>query len=377
VGGDADAMSQSPPSSDRPRSGRGSGPVPGLGPGGGPSAAAEPAASRPEAAGTLEFRPQSPAQRAFETALRAAAASEATVLLTGESGTGKSSAARRLHAASARAGGPLVELSLGALTPTLIESELFGHERGAFTDAHQSRRGSFRRAEGGTLVLDDVDLLPLPAQAKLLRALQDRQVTPVGGEETVAIDARFAATTNRDLREEVAAGRFRSDLYFRLAVVPLELPPLRTRLEDLPALAEVLLVRTAERLGRPPRPLSAAALERLRDHPWPGNVRELENALERVLALGGDGQEIGPEEFQFLEEGLLGQAQELARQALAHGIGVRELELALLDQALKLERGNVSAAARRAGLTRRAFEYRLERRASEGDEGAEEGEGRT
>ncbi|MHC4261562.1 MAG: sigma 54-interacting transcriptional regulator [Planctomycetota bacterium] len=298
---------------------------------------------------------------AFEAQLTAVAASDVTVLLTGESGTGKSSAARSIHAASPRSGGPLVELHLGAVSPTLIESELFGHERGAFTDARKDRIGCFRQAEGGTVVLDDVDLLPLEAQVKLLRALQERMVEPVGAEAPVAIDVRFIATTNRDLRAEVERGTFREDLYYRLAVVPLELPPLRARAGEIPELAALLLQRTASRLGRSPRPLTESALARLVEHAWPGNVRELENALERVQALVAGDHPIEPDELMFLDEASAGLVEDIARSALANGIRAEELQRALLDEALRLERGNVSAAARRVGLTRRAFEYRSER----------------
>ena len=229
---------------------------------------------------------ESEAFRAFRDELVRVAASDATVLLRGESGVGKGLAATALHHASPRAGAPLVTVHLGALSETLVESELFGHEKGAFTDAHQARSGAFRRAEGGTLVLDDVDLLPPLAQVKLLRVLQERVVEPLGAEAPVPIDVRVVATTTRDLARLVEDGEFRADLYFRLDVVPLEVPPLRARLSDLPALAEALAGRIAQRLSVAARPLSAMALERLRAHGWPGNVRELENALERVLVLG-------------------------------------------------------------------------------------------
>ena len=309
--------------------------------------------------------PSSPIQRAFESELATVAGSEATVLLVGESGTGKSVSARRLHAASRRAAGPLVEIHLGALTPTLVESELFGHEKGAFTDASRSRAGCFRRADGGTLVLDDVDLLPGPAQVKLLRALQERVVEPVGAEAAVPIDVRFCATTNRDLRGEVEAGRFREDLYYRLAVVTLEVPPLRARVEDLAGLVAGLLARIGSRLGRPARQLGDDCLARLAAHAWPGNVRELENALERVCALGPVDRPIAPEEFDFLDEVVAGVPEELARRALAHGLTAEQMEAALLAEALREQRGNLSAAARRVGLTRRAFEYRVARTGDE------------
>ncbi len=307
-----------------------------------------------------------PAFLAFLERLERVAAGVATVLIQGEHGTGKSLAAARLHALSPRAAGPLVRLHLGALAPTLIESELFGHERGAFTDARQGRLGAFRRADGGTLILDDVGLLPLPSQVKLLRVLQERVVEPVGAETAVPVDLRIVATAAVDLAAEVEAGRFREDLYWRLAVVPLQVPPLRARRGDVVPLAEALCARVAARLCLVARPVSPEAAERLVAHPWPGNVRELENALERVHALAVCPGPIEASEFDFLQEGLVGAADDLAKVALGRGIAAEELERALLRAALAEERGNVSAAARRVGLSRRTFEYRLGRGSAEG-----------
>lgn len=296
----------------------------------------------------------------LESRLRAVAPSAATVLLLGESGTGKSRAARRLHDLSGRPG-PLVWVHLGALTPSLIESELFGHEAGAFTGAQRARQGAFRRAQGGTLVLDDVELLPRESQVKLLRVLQERVVEPLGGERPEPIDARFVATTSARLDAEVAAGRLRSDLYWRLNVVALQVPPLRARRAELPVLAEALLEGLARRSGARPRPLSPGALQRLLEHPWPGNVRELENALERASALSPGSGPLQASDFEFLGEGLLGAAERLALEALAQGVDLERFEAALLRAAFAQERGNLSAAARAAGLSRRAFEYRLQR----------------
>ena len=300
----------------------------------------------------------SDAMQSFVDDLQRVAVSDATVLFSGESGAGKGVAARMLHAASKRSAGPLVQADLAGLTPTLVESTLFGHERGAFTDAHRARTGLFRRADGGSLVLDDIDLLPLEAQVKLLRVLQERVVEPLGAETPVPVDVRVIATTNADLEREIEAGRFREDLYWRLAVVTLAVPPLRARRADLPTLCEVLLERVAERSGVPLRSLGPGALEVLAEHPWPGNVRELENALERVLVLGGAGP-IAPEEFDFLAESGRGMAEEVAAAALGHGLTVEEVTLAMMERALEEQRGNVSAAARQVGLTRRAFDYRI------------------
>jgi len=321
----------------------------------------------PDARPAPEGRPGSGARAAFEAGLARAARADATVLLVGESGVGKTRAAARLHAAGPRADGPFVAVHLGSISPTLIESELFGHVRGAFTDARADRAGAFRRAEGGTLVLDDVDLLPAPLQVKLLRAVQEREVEPVGGEGPVAFDVRLVATTNADLAALVRAGSFRQDLFFRLAVVVLEVPPLRARTDELPELAAACLAQRAARAKVPARPLSGAALERLAAHPWPGNVRELENALERVCVLGPTDPgapadaPIEAAEFAFLDEPLAGEARRLAREALGAGVTSEALEIAMIEEALDQHRGNASAAARAVGLTRRALEYRLER----------------
>jgi DNA-binding NtrC family response regulator len=309
----------------------------------------------------------SAAMEAFRARLRQVSGTGTTVLLRGESGVGKGLAARRLHAWSPRASGPLVEVHLAALAPSLMEAELFGHEEGAFTGAVRARVGRFRQAHGGTLVLDDVDTLPVEVQVKLLRVLQERQVEPVGGEEPVGIDVRLVATTQADLRTEVEAGRFRRDLYYRLAVVELEVPPLRARLEDLPALAEQIVAELASARGVPARPLSAGALQRLEEHAWPGNVRELENALERALVLAAGREQdhdvpLEGDDFAFLAEARAGVAADLARQALAHGLTLADVEAALLESALEESRGNLAAAARQVGLTRRALEYRLARR---------------
>lgn len=313
--------------------------------------------------------------RAFAAQLEAAAGSKATVLLCGESGVGKGIAARALHELGPREAGPLRMVSLAAVAPSLMEAALFGHERGAFTGADRERRGLFRQSEGGTIVLDDVDLLPREAQVKLLRVLQERVVEPLGAEEAVPVDVRVVATTNLDLRGEVEAGRFREDLYYRLAVVTLTIPALRSRTADLPALAEALTARVAERLGVSPRLWSEEALERLAGHSWPGNVRELENAVERVHVLCGadPGAPVAAEELAFLGESTRGGAEDVARSALAAGLDVEDITMAMMRLALEEERGNVSAAARRLGMTRRAFDYRMARTESdpapEGDEG--------
>ncbi|HEX2205824.1 MAG TPA: sigma-54 dependent transcriptional regulator, partial [Longimicrobium sp.] len=225
---------------------------------------------------------RSPAIEHVRQLIARVAPTDARVLITGESGTGKEVAANLIHAQSARAAGPYVRLNCAAIPRDLVESELFGHERGSFTGATERRRGRFELASGGTLFLDEIGDLSPEAQAKLLRALEAGEVERVGGSEPIKVDVRILAATNRDLRAEVAAGRFREDLFFRLHVIPLHLPPLRERREDVPLLAEHFLARSRQRVGlRPPR-LAPGAMEALQRHPWPGNVRELANILERL-----------------------------------------------------------------------------------------------
>ncbi len=306
---------------------------------------------------------ESPPAAALEALVRKAALSRAPAVVFGEGGSGKSRVARALHERGPRAAGPLCAASLAALAPTLIEAELFGHEEGAFTGASRARLGRFRLAHGGTLVLEDIDALPLDLQGKLLRALQEGEVEPLGAERPVKVDVRVVATSARDLRESVASGRLRSDLFWRLAVLELAVPPLRARTEDIVPLAQRMLAR----LGSS-RVLSESAQELLRAHPWPGNVRELENALERVLALAGDAAvAISPEEFAFLTAAVADEPDQLAARALAHGVSLEALETALLRGALREQRGNIAAAARRVGLSRRAFEYRLSKLAAGGE----------
>jgi transcriptional regulator with GAF, ATPase, and Fis domain len=229
--------------------------------------------------------------REVMAAVRQVARADAPVLILGETGTGKEVVARAVHTHSRRANGPFLRVNCGAIPPELIDSELFGHERGSFTGAVGTRKGWFERADGGTLFLDEIGELPLAAQVRLLRVLQDGSFQRVGGERSLGVDVRLVAATNRDLRQRVRDGGFREDLWFRIAVFPIPLPPLRERLQDIPALAAHFSLRAAERLGLPPRMPDAADLALLAAYAWPGNVRELASVIERAAILG-DGRRL-------------------------------------------------------------------------------------
>jgi transcriptional regulator with GAF, ATPase, and Fis domain len=290
--------------------------------------------------------------------LERVARTEATVLLLGETGTGKDVLARSLHVASGRATGPFEVLDCGAVAPNLIESELFGHERGAFTGAITAHAGAFERAASGTLFLDELGELPLELQPKLLRVLEAREFRRLGGSRTVATDVRVVAATTKDLLREVRRGKFREDLYFRLAVVPIAVPPLRERLDDLPALATKLLEDLAKTNGHASVSLSNEALAELRGHDWPGNVRELRNVLERsALTAAASGERT----IRAIELGAATATDDDALFAFKPGTTWREAK-ARIDAAFErrylawlLERHghNASAAAREAHLDRK------------------------
>jgi two-component system response regulator HydG len=276
------------------------------------------------------------------------ASSNVPILIEGESGTGKDLLARAAHAMSARAGKPYVALNMSAIPENLAEAELFGHEKGAFTGAEQAREGFFAEAEGGTLFLDEIGLLPPALQPKLLRVLQDGEYIPVGSRKPRKADVRIIAATNEDLARQVKAGKFREDLWFRLRVVPVRLPPLRERREDIKLLVDHLVEKHAVRLGRAPRQPDAAAMRALLDHAWPGNIRELEHAIERGLLLA-QGEAITladlPPELTPAPaaEGEAGGRYKRARDAWERG---------WLEELLREADGSVTRAAKEAGLDR-------------------------
>ncbi|HBH26088.1 MAG TPA: sigma-54-dependent Fis family transcriptional regulator [Rhodospirillaceae bacterium] len=264
-----------------------------------------------------------PAMQAAVALAARVAPSAATVLITGESGTGKEVMARFLHKKSKRSDGAFIAINCAAIPEALLESELFGHEKGAFTGAAARRLGKFEEAHGGTILLDEVSEMAPTLQAKLLRVLQEREVVRVGSNAPVKVDVRILATSNRDMPAFVAEGHFRADLYYRLNVITLDLPPLRERVQDIPALAAHFAAHYAEINGLPTRVLSGAALRMLQAHPWPGNVRELENAVHRAV-LVADGDDIGPEAI-LLDAGLGPQGEREAAAAKILGISIRAL----------------------------------------------------
>ena len=290
-----------------------------------------------------------------------AAGGRSTILLVGETGTGKEQVARTIHERSPRASGPFVAINCGALPEGLLESELFGHEKGAFTGADRRHIGRFELADGGTLFLDEIGELPPAAQVKLLRVLQEREICRVGGTQAIRVNVRLIAATHRDLAEEVRQGRFREDLFFRIHVIPIVLPPLRERPEDIEPLMRFFLRRFAGELGRTPRVLTSAGLARLCAHRWPGNVRELENLAERLLVLGGD-QPIDAAEL----DGLLPQTKAAPSTAARSAPTIEDLSLwerehALLVQALERAGGNQSQAARLMKISREQLRTRMRR----------------
>ncbi len=278
------------------------------------------------------------------------AASELTVLITGESGTGKELVARAVHRASPWARGPFVAVNCGAMAESLLESELFGHLRGAFTGAEREREGLFRAANGGTLFLDEIGELPAGFQVKLLRAIQFSEVTPVGGETPVKFEARLVAATSRDLGAMVEAHLFREDLFYRLNVLPLALPPLRKRREDIPILADHFAARLSARLGRPRPVLTEDFLAALGDYEWPGNIRELENLMDRLVVMASDGGRLTRSDLPA-NFNRAGPRAAVDPEDLDLKSAVKRLEADYIQSALRRTQGNRAEAARRLGLS--------------------------
>ena len=299
-----------------------------------------------------------PRMQALLGLARQYAQADATVLLNGESGTGKEMVARYLHKHSRRSAGPFVSLNCAAIPDHLLESELFGHEKGAFTGALARRIGKFEEAQGGTLLLDEVTEMEPRLQAKLLRAIQEREIDRVGGGKPVKIDIRLVATSNRDLEKAVAEGQFREDLYFRLNVLALELPPLRERPGDIEVLAQHFAAKYAKANGLPPRPVTAAALARLRAHGWRGNVRELENCLHRAVLLAS-GDAIDAEAI-LLPGGAAKQASRpTGAAATLVGRTVADVERDLIMDTLRHTAGNRTHAATLLGISIRTLRNKL------------------
>ena len=307
---------------------------------------------------------QSPVMRKLFSVIERVAPTDASVLITGATGTGKELAARAIHDMSPRRDAAFVDINCSAIPETLIEAELFGHQRGTFTGAHENRSGLFEKASGGTLFLDEVDALNLSAQAKLLRVLQERTVRRIGARANIAIDVRIISATNCDLAQAVAAGRFRPDLYYRLRVLPLHLPELCTRSGDISLLVEHFLRMKADRQGRTfvPR-FTAEAMQTLNEYPWPGNVRELENVIEYALALG-NGEELGVEDLPLeVAESRTPSSHEDFRQLLqaymTDAVPLAEIEKRYILSVLQQFGGNQVRAAAALGIDRSKLYRRL------------------
>ena len=306
---------------------------------------------------------QSPVMRKLFSVIERVAPTDASVLITGATGTGKELAARAIHDLSSRRDNAFVDINCSAIPETLIEAELFGHQRGTFTGAHENRSGLFEKASGGTLFLDEVDALNLSAQAKLLRVLQERTVRRIGARANIAIDVRIISATNCDLAQAVASGRFRPDLYYRLRVLPLHLPELCTRSGDISLLVEHFLRVKSERQGRPVPAFTSEAMRTLNEYPWPGNVRELENVIEYALALG-NGDQLGIDDLPL--ELTQSQTQtgsddfrELLQAYMNDAVPLAEIEKRYILSVLQQFGGNQVRAAAALGIDRSKLYRRL------------------
>jgi DNA-binding NtrC family response regulator len=313
----------------------------------------------------------SPSMREIFALIRRVGGSPSSVLITGESGTGKEVVARTIHFTGSRSKAPFIPVNCTAIPEGLLESELFGHVRGAFTGAHSSKRGLFEEANGGTLFLDEIGDMTAGLQSKLLRVLQDREIRPVGGNHSVKVDVRIIAATNKDLRAEMEEARFRNDLYYRLNVIPIHIPPLRERPEDVELLAVAFLRKHSP---NDPREFSAEALEVLKRRRWEGNARELENAIERAVALT-EGRVLEAEDLPVYDNGGPHpplKSENLLAFALERGMSLRELEDWYISEVMAATGGNKVRAARLLGINRRTL-YRRGERAGGRDDGETKG----
>jgi len=298
-------------------------------------------------------------EKVFRTVERVAP-TDSSVFIAGESGTGKELVARAVHKLSKRSNGPFIKVSCGALTETLLESELFGHERGAFTGAIKTKLGRFELADGGTLFLDEIGDVPMSMQVKLLRVLQEQEFERVGGEQTIKVDVRVVSATHKNLETEVAAGRFRQDFYYRLHVVPLELPPLRERREDIPLLVHHFVAKLGPKTNPNVRGIADDALGRLMAYAWPGNVRELENAIEQALVFA-DGPNIGVAALPgYLQGAEAGEALEVRHEMSLPEI-LEDLERQLILKAFRKANGVKTETARLLGIKTSALYYKLDK----------------
>lgn len=303
---------------------------------------------------------QTPEMATIFDMIERVAASPTTALVTGESGTGKELVARALHAQSDRSDGPFIRVNCGAIPDNLFESELFGHERGAFTGAVSTRPGRFELADGGTLFLDEVGELPRDMQVKLLRVLQERAFERVGGVRTLQVDVRVVAATNRDLRQAVDVGQFREDLFYRLHVVPFRLPALRDRPDDIPLLVNHFIERFNRRLGREVTGTTPAAMAALMASSWPGNIRELENVMERAVLLATSST-LSLSDLPGLSDSTVTEAPESEEMGLKEYVRVytTQLERARIQRVLQQEQGNVTHASRKLGISRKSLQMKM------------------
>ncbi|GAA0787694.1 sigma-54-dependent transcriptional regulator [Marinobacterium sediminicola] len=317
---------------------------------------------------------QAPGSRQLLQLAQRVAATDSTVLITGESGTGKEVLARYIHDHSSRADKPFIAINCAAIPESMLEATLFGHEKGAFTGAVSSQPGKFEQANGGTLLLDEISEMDLGLQAKLLRVLQEQEVERIGGRKVIPLDVRVLATSNRQLEQTVAEGKFREDLYYRLNVFPLQWQPLRERIEDIEPLALRLLAHHCRKMGRAPASLDSAAVQSLCQHSWPGNVRELDNVIQRALILQGGSRVLASDlhlgsQAIPLTSSMADVAPETVEEPIADGLlgnDLKQHEYQLIVEALKATSGSRKEAAEKLGISPRTLRYKLARMREEG-----------